>query len=179
MDPLSLTVIGGVALAEGIKFLYGQAGELLCRRRERKIAGQPSTPPPPGLLDGDPGELIPDAATLDRLAGTLEDLRFELEPYALDGSRLDADRPLAQVNALREALEAVYARRLTFQGEQREATGSVITGAASAKTVDGLLAGVRIDEFRDVGEVRGTAVAGDVREGGEAIGVDARRRERE
>jgi hypothetical protein len=37
-EPVTLTAasIGAVALTEGIKFLYGQAGELLKRWRERK-----------------------------------------------------------------------------------------------------------------------------------------------
>jgi hypothetical protein len=35
-DPLSLALLGGVGLTEGIKFLYGQAGELLARWQDRK-----------------------------------------------------------------------------------------------------------------------------------------------
>jgi hypothetical protein len=35
-DPLNLSVFAVEALNEGIKFLYGQATELLERRRERK-----------------------------------------------------------------------------------------------------------------------------------------------
>ncbi len=38
VDPLSITAIGAVAITEGIKFLYGQAGEILKRWRERKDA---------------------------------------------------------------------------------------------------------------------------------------------
>ena len=39
-DPLTLTGVGVIALTEGIKFLYGQAGEALKRWRERKAAGK-------------------------------------------------------------------------------------------------------------------------------------------
>jgi len=45
-DPttLSAAAIGAAALTEGIKFLYGQAGEILKRWRERKDkAAQEST----------------------------------------------------------------------------------------------------------------------------------------
>ena len=38
VDPLTLSTIGAVALTEGIKFLYEQAGEVLKRWRERKDA---------------------------------------------------------------------------------------------------------------------------------------------
>lgn len=36
VDPLTISAIGAVAITEGIKFLYGQAGEILKRWRERK-----------------------------------------------------------------------------------------------------------------------------------------------
>ena len=36
VDPLTLSAIGVVAITDGIKFLYGQAGEILKRWRERK-----------------------------------------------------------------------------------------------------------------------------------------------
>jgi hypothetical protein len=41
---LTLGVLGGVALSEGIKFLYGQATELLKRRRKRKDAKKAAEP---------------------------------------------------------------------------------------------------------------------------------------
>ena len=39
-DPFTLGAVGAVVLTEGIKFLYGQAGEALKRWRERKAAGK-------------------------------------------------------------------------------------------------------------------------------------------
>ena len=39
-DPFTLAAVGAVAITEGIKFLYGQAGEVLKRWRERKAAGK-------------------------------------------------------------------------------------------------------------------------------------------
>jgi hypothetical protein len=61
-------------------------------------------------------------------------------------------------------------------GERRESSGTVITGAARAEIVEGLAAGVRIDDLTDVDSVQGQIDAGTVRPGGEAFGVDARRR---
>jgi hypothetical protein len=175
VDPLSVAAISGVALTEGIKFLYGQAGELLRRRRERTSADQPATPPPAGVLDRDPGPLVPDPAVLGGLAGKLQDLRDDLEPYVLDHSRLESHQPLPQVAALRDALEAIYGHRLTFMGEPRESSGTVITGTARIKIVEGLAAGVRIDDLSDVDRVYGEIEADKVRPGGEAFGIDARR----
>jgi len=43
IDPLTISAIGAVAITEGIKFLYGQAGELLKRWRERKDAAKDAT----------------------------------------------------------------------------------------------------------------------------------------
>ena len=37
-DPVTLAAVGGFALTEGIKFLYGQAGEALKHWQERKKA---------------------------------------------------------------------------------------------------------------------------------------------
>ena len=176
VDPLSLAAIGGVALTEGIKFLYGQAGELLRRRRERASDNQPATAPPAGLLDRDPGSLVPDLTVLNQLAGELQGLRDELEPYILEHSRLDTQQPLQQIASLRDALEAIYGRRLTFMGEPREPSGTVVTGTARLRIVEGLAAGVRIDDLTDVARVHGEILGDMVRPGGEAFGTDARRR---
>src|SRR5947199_10744351 len=44
VDPLTLSTIGAVALTEGIKFLYEQAGEVLKRWRERKNTVKDASP---------------------------------------------------------------------------------------------------------------------------------------
>jgi hypothetical protein len=36
VEPFSLGALGAIALTDGIKFLYAEAGEILRRRRERK-----------------------------------------------------------------------------------------------------------------------------------------------
>src|SRR5262249_38709873 len=138
-------------------------------------ADQPATPPPAGVLDRDPGPMVPDLTVLGQLAGQLQDLRDELEPYVLDRSRLESRQPLEQVGALRDALEAIYGCRLTFVGELREPSGTVVTGTARIKIVEGLAAGVRIDDLTGVDRVHGKIKTDTVRPGGEAFGTDARR----
>src|SRR5690242_7738475 len=98
VDPLSIAVLGGIAATEGIKFLYGQAAEILKRRRERRDAERAGTPPPAGPIPvGDPGvlegELHPfeiDDAVVDRLEGQIKALRTDLADYA-DGVAGEAD----------------------------------------------------------------------------------------
>ena len=65
VDPLSLTVLTGVALTEGIKFLYGQVTDLLKRRRDlvEKVAADPPAVPAEEL------------AVLDELASVLRGAR--------------------------------------------------------------------------------------------------------
>ena len=53
-DPLTLSALTASALTEGIKFLYGQAAELLKRKRERSTAdsGDVTRQPDAPLLEG-------------------------------------------------------------------------------------------------------------------------------
>ena len=83
-ESISLAVVSAVALTEGIKFLYGQAG-LLRRRWERKHArangetdplAEPLPVPVEGVLAGDPGLLVANPTVLDNLAGELAQLRI-------------------------------------------------------------------------------------------------------
>ena len=67
-DPITLTLVGTVVLTEGIKFLYGQAGELIKRWRERKDAADASkqieTPlkADPNIFNGTVGPLVADCS---------------------------------------------------------------------------------------------------------------------
>jgi hypothetical protein len=188
-EPVSLAVLSAVALTEGIKFLYGQAGELLRRRSERKEAqakgegdplGEPLAAPSRELLAGDPGPLVADPVVLDGLAGELARLRTVLEPYALGHRPVSAGHAglLDRVDALRRGLEAVYGRRLSFAGEDREPSGTRIDGVAEAQTVRGYVAGVSVEDVSGVAEVKGTARVGDVEEGGRVFGAEVRRDQR-
>ena len=141
VDPsLSLAALGAVALAEGVKFLYGQATELLKRRRERRDAAKKDEAAealpaaPEGLLDGSltvPG----DVAISDTDADQLIKLRSQLNVYAdnLEPIRADDAELVKAADALRGLLEGVYGKRITFAGEPgRAPTGTPLDVAELA-----------------------------------------------
>jgi len=148
-DPLSIAVLGGVALTEGIKFLYGQVGELLRRRRESRAAAAadqsapaqaarvdiPSTDGGEHVLSGrlTPGPV--DAEALDSNAEQLASLRGLLMPYAEGDRSVDAAnrQVLEQIDATRRLLEVVYGQHITFQGEQRPASGAPVHADTQAE----------------------------------------------
>src|SRR5258705_2469156 len=90
VDPVSGAVLAGVALTEGIKFLYAQAGKILDRRAERKRAQKEGQPPAAAPIEVETpdvvaGELKPfevDDAETDRLFAEIVELRHRLEPFA-------------------------------------------------------------------------------------------------
>jgi hypothetical protein len=135
MDPtgISLNSTAGLVLSEGVKFLYGQATDLLRRRQDRKDrrAGDPSDalPPlvvPPYLLQGELSARHVDDGVLARYEGQLAEMRRVLSDY-VDGIRQithsDA-QVVGAAEAIRGMLEIIYGQRITFAGEQREASGS-------------------------------------------------------
>src|SRR5438128_1238319 len=99
MDPI--TLIGGALLTEGIKFLYGQATELLKRRRELRDAGddQPAAEvvvqAPPGLLAEPVTSVVPDRAALERIGPELTRVWTALTPYGLGVADVPADEAAA------------------------------------------------------------------------------------
>src|SRR5258707_471843 len=91
-DPLTLTLVGSVALTEGIKFLYGQAGEIMKRWRERRAANldeskpaQPTDVRLPEAFDGQLTEPEIHFDEVERLQHSLIELRSKLSNYA-DGT---------------------------------------------------------------------------------------------
>jgi MoxR-like ATPase len=164
-DPVTLTVLGSWAAAEGIKFLYGQAGELLKAWRERRrqkaevnAADQPAeldaaeqrpaelTVPiiATDVLDAAPTRAVADAGVLDRQHKEMVQLVGALSPYALDQADIDlTDEELAdQAGRLRALLEAAYGQRFTFRGEQRDPTGTRVTVSQVLGEVAGTVVGV-------------------------------------
>ncbi|MFC6879146.1 MULTISPECIES: hypothetical protein [Actinomadura] len=178
-DPLTLSVLGGAVLTQGVSFVYDQAGELLRRRRERREAGgEPEAAEPveagAEVLAGRPAPLVADPAALDVVAGEMARLRRELSGYA-DGVEeiTPGDRDLlVTVDALRGLLEAVYGQRLTFRGEDREPSGPVVEGSVDVGTVLGRAVAVRGGEVSGRAHVRGEGRAERVEGGGEFVGVD-------
>ncbi|MFJ6673777.1 hypothetical protein ACIQMJ_21940 [Actinosynnema sp. NPDC091369] len=179
-DPLALSVLGAAALTEGIKFLYGQATELLRRRRERRDEA--------GALEVEPAEvpeldgelrlpLRADDAVLERVGPDLKELRRKLQDYA-DGVEevVPDDRDLLEsADAVRRLLEAVYGQRITFRGERRAASGPVVEGEIDVDVVAGYAAAVRARAITGGATVRASVRANEVAEGAEVIGVDVDR----
>jgi hypothetical protein len=177
-DPLSVAAIGAVAITEGIKFVYGQASELIKRHRERKEKGaEPGTPIPvegAEVLDGELKPLTPDYEVLERLEQRVTDLAVELAKYK-DGLVAPEPATAKTVQELRDALEAIYGQRLTFKGEDRpESTGTVISGELRARIVKGLAIATDVGSVRGDATVTGTADVDTVDEGGTAIGTRVR-----
>ena len=112
-DPLSMSSVDNVVLTEGIKFLYGQAGEVLKRWRERRRAdgaqGEDARlRPPEGLLDSPVEQTEPRDDDADRLEVDLYQARRLLADYA-DGIEVpsrDDHLVIEQADALRRLLEA-------------------------------------------------------------------------
>jgi hypothetical protein len=167
VEPFSLGVLGAVAATEGIKFLYGQAAEVLKRWRERRSDDGPAAQAPipvdsaaARLLEGELEAPTVDFAALQsrheeirQLAGTLGNYAGGIEvPEADDRGLSDA------VDRLRRALEEVYGQRITFKGEHREPSGVRLRGEVEAGTVDAGATNVGVD-------VDGRLKSGDSAEG--------------
>lgn len=155
-DPVTLSTLGGLAASEGIKFLYGQAAELLKAWRERRGQVAAGQEPPARLtvpivasevLDATPAEPVVDTAVLDRENAALVRLTGGLAPYAQGLADLDPDdSELAeQAGQLRALLEAAYGQRFTFRGEQRDPTGTRVSVTQVLGDVAGDVLGVAGD----------------------------------
>jgi hypothetical protein len=180
-DPLSLAALGAAALTEGIKFLYGQAVELLKRRREKKTTSERETPKeitlPAAAFQGSLRPVVVNADVLERIEGDMKELAKGLSPYASDLEEADPGNHsvLEQLDALRLAIEAVYGQRISFIGENRGPSGgTVVIGEVEVGRVQGRIAAVRARQIAG-GNVRGEAKAEVVEQGGELYGIDADR----
>jgi hypothetical protein len=180
-DPLTLAAVGAVALTEGIKFLYGQAGEALKRWRESKAAKAAApavTEPvqvelPAGAFEGQLQQPRLDLAAVARLEPDLRQLRAAVADYAQGIDEVDPnDERLREiVDSLRRAMEAVYGQRLTFKGEPGPPSGAEIVGEAKVDEVLGYVAGLRAKRII-AGSATGRVEAGKVDREGQAVGLE-------
>jgi hypothetical protein len=183
-DPLTLAALTAAALTEGIKFLYGQAGELLKRRRERKDAERkglraPSLDIP--MIENDivAGQLTSIAVNediLDQRGDQLEILSEKLGLYDRGVYPIDPtdDELIARAEALRGLLELAYGQRITLKGENREATGSSVSVDVIVRRVEGELTLAEVDQVGEGGHVDAKGNVDTVAEGGKMIGVKTR-----
>jgi hypothetical protein len=176
VEPITLAALGATALAEGIKFLYAQAGETIKWWRERKSAADPvpvvEQAPVKTPLIAKPA----DEAAVARLEEDIRKLRGALAVYADDVAPEPADPGnadlLATVDALRQALEAALGQDLTWAGEERPERGTGVDAAIDVEQVAGYVAAVRARSIEG-GQVRAHVRAGTVEPGGQVIGVEA------
>ena len=182
-DPITLSALGAVALTEGIKFLYSQAGEVLKRWKERKDKTAETTSQPTQTV---PAELkLPPVferqlsapqihfEAVERLAEQLRELRKDLSDYADGIETVDVtdENLLRRIDELRQILEGVYQQRFTFKGEQRPQSGPIVKGELDVNKIAGYAAAVRAGVITD-GEVSGKVKAQYVESTGEIVGVD-------
>lgn len=160
-DPVSLAVLSGAVLTQGIKFLYDQASDVLARRRDRKQK-TPEIVAEPRVL-GEPSE-----TRLTALEEQLRVLHDDLE--GRDFAAADDDL-LWRADALRAVLEAVYRTRLVFTGETRPATEAF--SDIDVDDVRGYVAAIRGDSTTK-GRLEARMRVRRVAQGGEAIGIDLR-----
>jgi hypothetical protein len=166
-EPLT-TTLGTVALTEAVKFLYGQAGELFKRWRERRdtaktIQSQASEPAvaelPAELFEGQLSAPQIYYDKLTRVEPRLKELVGKIAPYHIDPESIDAkdENLLKAIDDLRRTLEVIYQQRLTFKGETgRPPSGPFIEGEVDVEHALGDVAGVRIDKLTE-GTARGKA----------------------
>lgn len=182
-DPITLAALGTIAVTEGVKFLYNQAGELIKYWRDKKKAAaaptvNPEPKPPevklPAVFEGQLSSPKVHDDVLERVQQDISDMRKELSEYADGVQEIEPNNEtaLAQVDALRRLLEAVYQQRITFKGEQgRGASGPVVEGTIDVGEVEGYAAAVRAKNVTS-GHLKGTASADKVKSGGTLVGTD-------
>lgn len=187
-DPVSLAMLTGFALTEGIKFLYNQAGALLESWRQRRLqagtgAGENGAPVLPPLeqaevLDGPPDpSRRPDPNLVEARLTDLESALDALDPYVRARAARQAqpdDLALrTDVERLRGLLEELYGQRLTFKGEGdgRGRTGTVldvrvqVVDVADSEVTGITNAGAAAPGSRVVADVRAERVQGSVVKG--------------
>lgn len=181
---LSAAAIGALALTEGIKFLYSQAGEILKRwiARKKEMSQTPAKKndnietTEVVLPDVFEGKLDNPKIHFDKvreLESDLRKLRKELTDYVEEIQEVDGKdtKLLKTVDALRNLIEVIYQQCITFQGEKRPTSGSLeVLGLVEAKKIAGEAIGVDV-EHASSGKFRGEVKADSIEPDGKAIGA--------
>lgn len=166
--------VAKVALEEGVKFLFEQAGKVLDAWRARRK--DPAAPSP--VIVATPAQVTvgtaqPSTATpADATVVALQDLRADAE--AIVNGQLSADDPAARVTiaALREILEAALGTSITFAGEAARPV-RVTDVNVVVNDVRGRVFGVRLAPGQAANVTKVHMQAHDVEAGAEVVGVDA------
>lgn len=174
-DSLALASLSATALAEGIRFLYGQADEVIKQHRagaaeRRKHLGVPE-------VIAEPRELpAPNPDLVESFRSDLEFCRTYLEPY-VTGSERDVllkgavDRQVIEVaDALRRVLGVVHQVPIVFSEELHSNETKVVRGSVEADVVAGILIGVRAKVVS--ASIDAHVRAGRIETGGEVVAAD-------
>jgi hypothetical protein len=127
----------------GLGFLYERLVDVLDSRGS-SLAGVVVEPSKSGL-DAAVGPLIPDPVAVQMRRPDMARLREQLTPIVAGGVPQVDTAFQQRLGELRDALEDVYGQRLTFDGEQRETTGTKVAVRQEIDTVQGLVVGADID----------------------------------
>ncbi len=180
---LTLASVGGTVLTEGIKFLYGQASELITwwrqRNQDKEIAAPVAPPHSASAPDSFDGPVLQGQPDLDALARLEEQLAAVLKQQVLVGvgalgetlETTNAEHVRA-AETLRSLLESVYGQAITFHGEAgRPPSGTpFVRGTAKAESVLGRLTGLDAEVITE-GHAEGSADVVVVEPGGEVTGL--------
>ena len=132
MDGASLATVETAALTQGVAFLYGQAGELLRRRRQARDHARdqpagatealPSLRLPEDSFERAAGEPAAIPEILDKLAESLFQARRDVEGYIVGTADFGSgpEEGLEAADRLRHLIEDIYTAAVTFRGERRE-----------------------------------------------------------
>lgn len=187
-EPVTITLasVGGVVISEGIKFLYGQAADLLRRWRERadKLQKGEAAPKevtvgvdPPEALDHGFFEARVDLDELGLVRTELLEFIGQFAPYVTGAEDLPGDDQtfLERVAALRSLISSVYGRPLRFRGEpEHEADPPEVLSLIEAKEVAGKVIGIRTDSLQ--GRLRSEQRFGHITQTADVLGVEIRTR---
>lgn len=179
-DPITLAVVGSLALTEGVKFLYAQASKILERRTARKdAADKPEAEGKkteavnvqlPEVFKGQLSAPQIDFDEVERLHKPMLELRSRLANYG-DGMLTPdpANEDLIRdVDELRQILESIYGQRITFKDEKREESGTKVTTKFTVGSVRGKVTVTQIEDLEG-GTVETTADIGDIEQTGEVV----------
>ncbi len=168
-DPVEIALISS-AVPATLTFLFQRLEHLLSPRR-REI--EPDVSLPDTLVGALQLPLYPNEERLQAYERELEVLHLVLQGYA--GRNLDTDVTdpglLRTMTMLRAALEDIYGQRLTFEGENRPASGPFVDQKLT--TLTGEATGMDADEIN--GNARVTQQVETVEANAKLIGMKARR----
>ena len=182
-DPMTISLlgVGAVAINEGVKFLYGQAGELLKKWREHQntassTPSQQALPIPsvvlPEVFAGQLTAPVVHFDTVQKVEPRLRELYRDLSEFGNGISPIEVGdlEALEKIDMLRRLIEQIYQQRITFRGEERPPSGTLLLGTIKSETIKGSATGVDIQGPFE-GRAEGRVSSGEIGAGATVIGV--------